>query len=114
MFIYDSNVKKCKAFGNDISIGKRRLHSPSATAIGERTVSFHSQTIESVQSGQYQQHNSKPDIQLGGAGPKGTGSDTMGSEIVELWQTWEAMRRDMMFPVLGGISGSNSTTLNTH
>ncbi len=64
-------------------------------------MSFHSQTIESVQSGQYQQHNSKPDIQLGGAGPKGTGSDTMGSEIVELWQTWEAMRRDMLFPVLG-------------
>ncbi|MCZ6859407.1 MAG: hypothetical protein O7I42_03855 [Alphaproteobacteria bacterium] len=61
----------------------------------------HTQILESGQPGHYQQHISEPDIQWDGASPKRAGSDTMGTEIVDLWQSWEDMRRGQRFPVLG-------------
>ena len=83
----------------------------------------HSQTFEPGPPGQCEQHISEPDIQWDDAGreasescdllgkfaqqdeelaaPKEAGSDTLGAEIISLWQAWEVMRRGMRFPVLG-------------
>ncbi len=61
----------------------------------------HSQTFEPGPPGQYQQHISEPNLQWDDAGPKEAGSGTMGAEIVDLWRTWEVMRRGQRIPVLG-------------